>query len=1202
MMNSSNGYLIRLLVIFILLIVTCNGWSQAFDPKESQKIVPPSPTAAALGKYGEIPVSTYTGIPSIQIPLHQIKVRDIQLPIDLSYHAGGVKVEEEASWVGLGWSLNAGGIITRSTVGYDDLNAVTGFPFSYLHDPNTINSFSLLLSEARYNNRVDVEPDIFYFNVAGRSGKFVLNKDADHQFPIYGTVISQEKIQIMCEVVNTSEFKWTVILEDGTKYIFRTPEITLHRTNSSESGVGKPAPSQDPWFPKDQDMEDRNPDFEIPTAWYLDQIISPSGATVELEYDIESVFTTKSVASVSETRSYVLTTVGWCWGYVPTEAYSYSQTDTKSVYLKKITYPQGYMEFLTNDRDDLDISRYAGTRKPKKLNKINVVEGSLNKSFDFSYDYFNKQLSKAKRLRLESVMESSNRDGIRVSIPPHRFFYNGFDYVSSSYPENLLPSKDSRSRDHWGYYNGANNDGVYNEESGQISKTLIPSLKFSAVGVDIRYYGANRESSISHMKKGVLERIQYPTGGSTQFEFEANTIPKEQYRLNLNTEIGKKFIKLTNLRNSTSFFTKENTVVTLKGIVSCNCPTGVGCAAVADDLKWGSLTQAVTAIDLKVFTFGEFNRRGECSKVYNTATITLPPGNYVGFLNTINNYQLSLELSFDKEVFIGYDTGTAPPSLNVEVGGLRVNRVIDISENNVYHEKNFEYSSETDNSLSSGKLMTYPSYLYFHNVPIPYTDWGFTASSNDPCYGIWQTVSSLTSWSNVPLGASQGSNVGYSRVTIREGAAYANGKSIYTYLNNPYQVLTVQELPDFPIREYLGNGMPLKQEVFNASGFKLKEYVFSPRFMKGECVIGLKRRAFGPLNTGGSLGGGDNIYPYFAKNYCLQSEWWVNESRIERTYDLSDNTNTRYQEAVERFYFENPNHMQLTRHSQSVNGSVLVSNMTYPLDHTDGISVAMSSAAKHRHNQVITSTKIRQEEQGGNPKVVSKELQRYEDVSGKYLMTKRLVLENNQTLNPSDCPVSAELTYDANKFKLQESLEYFSQGNIKSITLRTGVTSYFWNSTMTLPLAKVQNAAPDQIYYTSFEEEGTIDSNSKTGAKLKLGSINIPLTSRPASGTYELTYWELINGAWTLKTQIINYVSSDAPIVNSNNPIDELRMAPTGAFFTTYFYDGNLLISQSDQNGYTTYYEYDLLGRLIRIKDDKKIVLKTFTYHYQLGD
>src|SRR5690349_2361229 len=78
-----------------------------------KRIVPPTPNATALGVYGAVPVSLHTGIPNISIPLYQMSGTDIQLPIELTYHASGVKVEQMASWVGLGWALNAGGVVTR---------------------------------------------------------------------------------------------------------------------------------------------------------------------------------------------------------------------------------------------------------------------------------------------------------------------------------------------------------------------------------------------------------------------------------------------------------------------------------------------------------------------------------------------------------------------------------------------------------------------------------------------------------------------------------------------------------------------------------------------------------------------------------------------------------------------------------------------------------------------------------------------------------------------------------------------------------------------------------------------------------------------------------------------------------------------------------------------------------------------------------
>src|SRR6185369_3569598 len=66
-----------------------------------------SPTAASLGKYGDIPVSYNTGLPQVSLPIYTVESGSLRLPISLSYHASGLKVQETSSWVGAGWSLNA---------------------------------------------------------------------------------------------------------------------------------------------------------------------------------------------------------------------------------------------------------------------------------------------------------------------------------------------------------------------------------------------------------------------------------------------------------------------------------------------------------------------------------------------------------------------------------------------------------------------------------------------------------------------------------------------------------------------------------------------------------------------------------------------------------------------------------------------------------------------------------------------------------------------------------------------------------------------------------------------------------------------------------------------------------------------------------------------------------------------------------------
>ena len=64
-------------------------------------VVMPSANAASLGKYGDIPVSFHTGVPNVGIPIYTMQDGPLSMPISLNYHAGGLKVGEPCSWVGL---------------------------------------------------------------------------------------------------------------------------------------------------------------------------------------------------------------------------------------------------------------------------------------------------------------------------------------------------------------------------------------------------------------------------------------------------------------------------------------------------------------------------------------------------------------------------------------------------------------------------------------------------------------------------------------------------------------------------------------------------------------------------------------------------------------------------------------------------------------------------------------------------------------------------------------------------------------------------------------------------------------------------------------------------------------------------------------------------------------------------------------------
>ena len=64
--------------------------------QELPSIIPPSPEAAGLGKYGQYPVSLHTGVPQISIPIYTLKGKQLSVPISIDYHASGFKVDELA--------------------------------------------------------------------------------------------------------------------------------------------------------------------------------------------------------------------------------------------------------------------------------------------------------------------------------------------------------------------------------------------------------------------------------------------------------------------------------------------------------------------------------------------------------------------------------------------------------------------------------------------------------------------------------------------------------------------------------------------------------------------------------------------------------------------------------------------------------------------------------------------------------------------------------------------------------------------------------------------------------------------------------------------------------------------------------------------------------------------------------------------------
>lgn len=489
--------------IFVLLWIS-PYLLNAQDSNPYSNIIPPNPDAASLAKYADFPVDLSSGIPQISIPLWNIKCGDINVPISLSYHASGIPVAETPSYVGLGWTLNAGGAISRTIRGVADdgmhqqINAtsseiegiLTWYP-NYAIYPNYPNSSEDYANPPKYREAAagkrDLEPDMFYYNFCNSAGKFVFDfNGTPHLIPRKNILIEKEQKSDPPKRI----IKWTITTDDGLKYYFEEVETTVQDTKTEA------------WVPNGANLKASIISNSLITsehhsAWFLTKIEMPNSAqSVVFEYDEISQ---ENTCPVSETYKVFSSSSGG------TPLHSgkniYEETQTKSTItgkrLRKIIAPDQTVEFIPGAyRHDL--------KGDKVLDEVVITnkEGEIIKQFKLSYNYFssngttfgaadpNSVLRTDLRLSLKSVDEV-DKPGNR--LPPYTFEYEN----SVTLPDRFT----SKAQDHWGYYNGEDEN-----------TSLIP------------YLNAIRDASEDAMKAGSLVKINYPTGGYTQFNYEANNI------------------------------------------------------------------------------------------------------------------------------------------------------------------------------------------------------------------------------------------------------------------------------------------------------------------------------------------------------------------------------------------------------------------------------------------------------------------------------------------------------------------------------------------------------------------------------------------------------------------------------------------------------------------------------------------------------
>lgn len=1149
------------LFLFAMAIATffqsLNSVAQVYDPSHS--IIPPAPTAANLGKYGDIPVNLYTGIPDINVPIYNVSGLRLNTPISLSYHAGGNKVDEITSWVGLGWSLNAGGVVTRVVYGRPDektggyqqtISSIPSYPINQTTNQTLLDQLA--------SNVKDGQPDEFFINVNGISGKFVIDGDGvAHTIPYMDIVITPT-------ITSGNITQFQIITEDGTKYLFSNVETTTPETTCSG------------------DVTDNFGSYN--SSWYLTTITSPNDEDViTFEYTSYSYSYT---LNLSETETYP-NGIGDCAGD-PTTTKCLTTLSIGGKRLNKITATNTVVNFVaaSSARTDLP-GDYA-------LSKIIIKDINLNQvlSYKFSSSYFTTGGGVLQnRLRLDKI-EQEDENG--NTLPATEFTYNS----------TLLPARNNEAQDHWGFYNGATSN-----------TTLLPKMVVNCTEI----IGANREPNETYMKASVLEKIKYPTGGSTEFIYESNRY---------------------GAIHSTST-TEADDVVT----------THTETAGVYDITSATEVSQTKTinigyAQYVKVFVDNSFTTD------FGTAEVELkdpsgslvninPPGCNMVYLTATGTYTIKATATGSDgkpskaEIKVTYTTRNGVYK-NLTGGGLRVMQITtkdNYSSNDIITKYEYQLSDEV--TRSSGVLGNKPDYYNTGKV--------FKVTAL-PCVYVICNNYNRTSSSQAILSASNGSPVVYKEVKIIYGTTGENGSSLNKF---SYHASGGGGFPYAPLQSYdYKNGLLTEKIDYdkdvNIITKTINNYTIEPT-ANMSTVRGVK--------IGTILNATCIDDEYFETQYLYTTEWFYLSQTKTQIYN-TDHSGA-YIETVSDYFYENPAHIQLTKEvTKNSNGDIYTTHRKYPNDYTPTVAAtnAMAKAlyqmanTKHMHNAVIEEFTSITKAGSSTEKVISGSISEYKVQGTNTILNSKvhqLETASPLTLTTAFSPstVTSNVFVADNKYVVKITYEaYDTKLNLTQYSIPDGIsTSFLWNHNYQYPVAQVTNSSDNYFAYSSFEADnkgnwtyntaGEISANpavglyAKTGGKYFNTSSNNISRSSIAPGNYSLTYWykdaaptivftgttgavtttgETDAQGWTYKETRFTVTSSGGILISGESKIDELRLFPSEGFMKTFSYQPVVgVIDICDENNVEAHFEFDEYNRLQWALDYDRQPLMNYAYGYK---
>ena len=486
-------------VIAVLLALVSLPLHAQLPELECPNVIPPSPEASKLATYISYPVNLSNGLVQTSIPLYEIVDGDIRIPITLSYHASGLKPNMRSShWLGDGWSLTTGPSLSRTINGVaDEINYNASIALSGSPTYEQLNAI--------YTQAVDVDLDEFSYALPGGGGRMYLRRGTDGS--VTPVTIPRDNVKVT-PTGGSAMTGFRITDGQGTAYSFGGPERSFGDYVTHMFGGSA---------------------LDVRTSWKIREIRSATtGRAVTFEYgsNVTEVFCSRFADALTILDNYT----GHSACTIPLVNVSTHQSFDSKIYrydsaegglveanLGTVMYPTGYTFPMPARQDMTQYNSYVrrinfsaghvlfnmNSEMDKGLESIEIYDlsGGLVRRIIFNQTYMRDFFS----LRLESVRIESPDGG---EAETYSFTYNG-----------APPPRDTRSVDRWGYYNAKDNATLVPTVRTDVTVNNFPSASQT---VTLTIPGGDRSPDEEAMQAGILTSVTYPTGGRTEFSYEAH--------------------------------------------------------------------------------------------------------------------------------------------------------------------------------------------------------------------------------------------------------------------------------------------------------------------------------------------------------------------------------------------------------------------------------------------------------------------------------------------------------------------------------------------------------------------------------------------------------------------------------------------------------------------------------------------------------